>query len=140
MEEFEQPIDRIIREARESGAFDNLPGKGKPLRWEDDSLVPEEQRMANRLLKNNGFTLDWIEIGRELDAEWARIQAELAAARHERAAGTLSVAEWRAAARAVGQKIRKLNQGIIGYNLRVPHSQFYRQPYPIDPDIKETLD
>lgn len=29
--EYESHIDRIIREAEERGAFDNLPGSGKPL-------------------------------------------------------------------------------------------------------------
>jgi hypothetical protein len=140
MDEFERPIDKIIREAREAGAFDNLPGKGKPLRFEDDSLVPEDQRMANRLLKNNGFTLDWIEISRELDREWEKIRAAVDKARAERAAGRLNQSEWHAAAKQAGEKIRKLNLRIIGYNLRVPHEQFQRQPYPIDPDIKENLD
>lgn len=30
-EPYESPVDRAIREAREQGAFDNLPGAGKPL-------------------------------------------------------------------------------------------------------------
>jgi DnaJ homolog subfamily C member 28 len=140
MEENEQPIDKIIREAREAGAFDNLPGKGKPLRWEDDTFVPEEQRMANHLLKNNGFTLDWIEMSRELDQTWEEIRAEVEKARAEHSSGQLSERGWRAAARAASVKIRKLNLRIIGYNLRVPHEHFQRQPYPIDPDIKENLD
>ena len=28
---YERPVDRAIREAAERGAFDNLPGSGKPL-------------------------------------------------------------------------------------------------------------
>lgn len=32
VEPFESPVDRAIREARERGEFDNLPGTGKPLR------------------------------------------------------------------------------------------------------------
>jgi len=55
MEEFEQPIDKIIREARDKGEFDHLPGKGKPIRWEDETLVPDEQRLVNRVLKNNSL-------------------------------------------------------------------------------------
>lgn len=31
MADFESPVDRAIREAAERGAFDNLPGAGKPL-------------------------------------------------------------------------------------------------------------
>ena len=32
VEPYESPVERAIREAREQGAFDNLPGAGKPLR------------------------------------------------------------------------------------------------------------
>ena len=74
MKDFEDPLDKIMREARERGEFNDLPGKGKPFQWEDESMVPEDQRMANRLLKNNNFTLDWIEMGKELDAEYARLR------------------------------------------------------------------
>jgi hypothetical protein len=41
-----------IREAQKNGAFDNLPGKGKPLELEDLSSVPEELRVAYNILKN----------------------------------------------------------------------------------------
>ena len=32
MQSYESPVERAIREAQEQGAFDNLPGAGKPLR------------------------------------------------------------------------------------------------------------
>jgi hypothetical protein len=41
-----------IREAQQAGAFDNLPGKGKPLELEDLSWVPEELRIGYLVLKN----------------------------------------------------------------------------------------
>ena len=44
--------ERKIREAQEKGEFDNLPGKGKPLQLEDDSQIPEELRLAYKILKN----------------------------------------------------------------------------------------
>ena len=46
--------ERRIAEAQERGDFDNLPGTGRPLRLEDDSAVPEELRMAYKVLKNSG--------------------------------------------------------------------------------------
>jgi hypothetical protein len=45
-------VEQRIREAVEKGEFDNLPGKGKPLVLEDDSHVPEDLRIAYRILKN----------------------------------------------------------------------------------------
>ncbi|MBI5582221.1 MAG: DUF1992 domain-containing protein [Deltaproteobacteria bacterium] len=44
--------ERRIQEAQKNGEFDNLPGKGKPLQLEDDSQVPEELRLAYKILKN----------------------------------------------------------------------------------------
>jgi hypothetical protein len=41
-----------IREAQRTGAFDNLPGKGKPLQLEDMSWVPEDLRIGYHILKN----------------------------------------------------------------------------------------
>ena len=46
-------VDARIEEARLRGEFDNLPGAGKPLP-EEDMSVPEELRLAHRLLKNAG--------------------------------------------------------------------------------------
>jgi hypothetical protein len=45
-------VEQRIKEAVEKGDFDNLPGKGKPLVLEDDSHVPEDLRIAYRILKN----------------------------------------------------------------------------------------
>ncbi len=36
----------------DKGEFDNLPGKGRPVPLEDDSHVPEDLRLAYKLLKN----------------------------------------------------------------------------------------
>ena len=41
-----------IKEAQRAGAFDNLPGKGKPLELEDLSWVPEDLRIGYLVLKN----------------------------------------------------------------------------------------
>jgi hypothetical protein len=40
-----------IREAQRAGAFDDLPGKGKPLQLEDLSWVPEDLRISYHVLK-----------------------------------------------------------------------------------------
>lgn len=45
-----------IKKAYRDGEFENLPGYGKPLNLEDLSAVPEELRMAYKMLKNAGFS------------------------------------------------------------------------------------
>ena len=47
--------ERRIAEAIANGELDQLPGQGRPLQLDDDVLVPEELRLAYRMLKNAGF-------------------------------------------------------------------------------------
>jgi hypothetical protein len=47
-------VEERIRNAQSDGEFDNLPGKGKPLNLDDDSSVPEDLRLAFKVLKNAG--------------------------------------------------------------------------------------
>jgi len=49
---FAHVVEERIREAQREGVFDNLPGKGKPLELEDQSLIPEDLRMSYHILKN----------------------------------------------------------------------------------------
>ncbi len=48
-------VERRIEEAVARGEFDDLPGAGRPLDLDDDLLVPEELRVAHRILKNSGY-------------------------------------------------------------------------------------
>jgi len=59
-------IERKIKEAQEKGEFDNLPGKGEPLKLEDDSGVPEDLRMAYKILKNADCLPPEIELKKEI--------------------------------------------------------------------------
>jgi hypothetical protein len=43
--------ERIV-EAQRAGAFEDLPGKGKPLELEDLTWVPEDLRIGYHILKN----------------------------------------------------------------------------------------
>ena len=58
--------ERKIREAMDRGEFDNLAGAGKPLPEEDLSGVPEELRMAYRVLKNAGCLPPEVELRKEI--------------------------------------------------------------------------
>jgi hypothetical protein len=45
-------VEERIRQAQDEGEFDNLPGKGKPLQLDDDLGIPEDLRLAYKVLKN----------------------------------------------------------------------------------------
>jgi hypothetical protein len=63
---FEKIVEERIREAQKKGLFDDLQGSGKPIMYEDDRLVPEELRLAYRVLKNSGFLPPEIELKKEI--------------------------------------------------------------------------
>ena len=63
---FEKLIEQRINDARRKGAFDNLPGTGKPLDLEEGSNLPEDLRLAYKILKNADFTPPEIEIKNEI--------------------------------------------------------------------------
>jgi hypothetical protein len=68
-------VEQRIAAAAARGEFDDLPGAGAPQELDDDLLVPEEVRVANRILKNAGFVPPTVELLRSLQ----HLQEELSA-------------------------------------------------------------
>ena len=58
--------EQKILEAIARGEFANLPGAGKPLRLEDDSMVPGELRISYKVLKNAGCIPPELELRKEI--------------------------------------------------------------------------
>lgn len=48
-------VEERIKKAQEEGLFDDLPGKGKPLKLDDDSMIAPHLRASYRILKNAGI-------------------------------------------------------------------------------------
>ena len=48
-------VEQRICEAIARGEFEQLPGAGQPLQLDDDRLIPEDLRVAYRILKNAGY-------------------------------------------------------------------------------------
>jgi hypothetical protein len=58
--------ERKIQEALKEGVLDDLPGRGKPLRLKEEPFVPEELRMAYRVLKGAGYLPPEMELKKEV--------------------------------------------------------------------------
>ena len=58
--------ERKIQEAILNGELDNLPGKGKPLQLDDESGIPEELRLAYKILKNADCLPPELELKKEI--------------------------------------------------------------------------
>ena len=62
----DQIAEQKIIEAILNGEMDDLPGKGQSLRLDDDRFVPEELRVAYRILKNSGFLPAEVSLRKEI--------------------------------------------------------------------------
>lgn len=63
---FEKIVEERILKAQKKGEFDNLPGSGKPLVFDDGRCVSEELRLAYKILKNADFVPPEIELKKEI--------------------------------------------------------------------------
>lgn len=70
-------VEEQIRKAQERGDFKNLEGAGKPLDLSENPFEPAEMRMAYKILKDNDYAPYWIELGKEIDADFARLNKEV---------------------------------------------------------------
>ena len=64
---FSKIIEERIRRAQKKGEFENLPGSGKPLVFEDDRCVAEDLRLAYKILKNADCLPPEVELKKEIE-------------------------------------------------------------------------
>ena len=126
-------VEEQLRKAMEEGKFDNLPGKGKPLRIEENPNADSDWELAYHIIKEAGYTLPWIDTLHEIENDIEAACKELLRAwkwqiiylsadvPDEKAS-----AEWVRALEAFKNKLPALNQRIRDYNLEVPNARFQR--------------
>lgn len=135
-------IEDQIRKAIEEGKFDDLPGKGKPLRLDENPLVDPEWRLAQHLLKSSGYTLPWIEKRQEIQSELESARGTLLKTwqwRNDSLSGGRSAEEveqeWTHAREAFQRVIGELNRKIRDYNLEAPAARFQLQALNVEREI-----
>ncbi|MGE5423627.1 MAG: DnaJ family domain-containing protein [Ignavibacteriales bacterium] len=67
----------MLAKAIEQGDFDNLEGAGKPLDLYENPCEPIELRMVHKILKDNGYAPDWIELNKEINSLKAKLDKEI---------------------------------------------------------------
>lgn len=115
---FESLIDQQMAEAERAGQFRNLPGAGKPLDLGDDDGVPDELRVAHRMLKNAGYAPPWIELQKSIRADQDQLDRWLAQA--NRRWPNLGEAERTQLRAEYEARLRALNKQRTTYNLTAP--------------------
>lgn len=131
-----------IEKAMQEGEFDNLRGEGKPFNFDDEKGVPEEWRLAYRIMKDNDITPEWIGLRKEIEQDIQQARKKLHSAfqfyraeekRLAAMTGTGVVIQqleakqvWRKAQSGFRQEIEIINQKLRNLNLKVPTSSLTR--------------
>ena len=71
---FEKVIESAIQEAIAQGAFDNLPGAGKPLQINDQELMAGENWLGYKVLSNGGMVPEWLGLGHEIERDLQKLR------------------------------------------------------------------
>jgi DnaJ family protein C protein 28 len=140
LDEFERGISRQIEQAQKDGRFDNLPGKGKPLKLNANPNADPARQAAYQLLDDNDFSLPWIEKGKQIERDLETARTALsrtwelvsAAAPGE----TWLQDEWERAAAEFRDRIAAVNKLIRNFNLEIPNLRLER--FILDPEREIT--
>jgi hypothetical protein len=116
-------VEQRIQDGMERGLFDNLPGAGKPLNLEEDALVPEDMRMAFRLLRSNGLAPLWVELNKEIRDDIERL-ARFRTHVQERVGRTNAI-QWEHRRTEYIRRVEDINTKIVNYNILAPSVQVH---------------
>ena len=66
----ERGIEGAIQEAMAAGAFKNLPGEGKPLRFSSqEQALAGDNWLGFKMLENGGYVPEWLNLGKEIETD-----------------------------------------------------------------------
>jgi DnaJ family protein C protein 28 len=139
-------IEEMIQEAMQAGDFDNLRGRGKPLRLEKN-LFAEDKELAYKLLKDNDYTLPWIAdrldtlarvdaLRQEIGRQYHIYHEEYGRARSPEQRALLDHA-WRATYNRLQAEVEALNRRITAVNLALPSPKLEILKLKLDREIEK---
>jgi hypothetical protein len=147
MEKWQSLIERQLEQLRNEGGLTNLPGEGKPLKWDDDAHTPADLQMAHKILKDNDMAPDWIMAGREVEGKREELLDSLRRAVESYQQGQAADPLLRRRAQEIWeskqQKFRamaeSLNKQITSYNLKVPPGIAHKPHVNLEREMKRLL-
>ncbi|XP_008834179.1 dnaJ homolog subfamily C member 28 [Nannospalax galili] len=119
----ERLVEDLIQESMAKGDFDNLSGKGKPLKkFSGCSYIDPMTHNLNRILIDNGYQPEWILMQKEIKDTIEQLREELLVSRKKLGKPMTSVEQkqWNQVCEQFQENIRKLNKRISDFNLIVP--------------------
>jgi DnaJ family protein C protein 28 len=118
--EWRDLVERRIQDAMAAGAFEDLPGEGRPLNLLGNPYLDPSLELAYGLLKNNGFAPEWITRDKEIRVELEAARARLRAAWAQRRAYPADETAWQSVVARFDETLTQLNHKIDDLNLIVP--------------------
>ncbi|MGH2581887.1 MAG: DUF1992 domain-containing protein [Anaerolineales bacterium] len=140
MTETPRGIDEIIERAMRDGAFDNLQGKGKPLKLDDNPFLDRDWQMAYHLLQENGFSPAFIEKRQTIELELAEARQTLVRTWQWCQGDAQSPdAEMGRAKSKFEAQLLEINKTIRNYNLEIPIPALFKAPISISDEFAQLL-
>jgi hypothetical protein len=122
----EQLIETQIQDAMAAGAFENLPGAGKPLPANDLEKLAGENWLGYKVLQNGGLLPDWLGLAREIERDYEALAA-LDARHAELVEAAAAAAAWERFASGLAYLVneyekrgRELRKKQDRYNMNAP--------------------
>ncbi|MAT45392.1 MAG: hypothetical protein CL609_23945 [Anaerolineaceae bacterium] len=115
---FDRIAEEKILDAIKSGAFDDLPGFGKPIDWKPLNPYADEWAITYDILQTHNITLPWIEKRKEIEQDLKKAV--------QNCESNLNLSS-DIAFRQFFKEIQAINQKIFDYNLSVPVSRLQRR-------------
>ncbi|XP_043661991.1 dnaJ homolog subfamily C member 28 [Drosophila teissieri] len=147
-------VEDLIQEAMSKGDFNNLNGSGKPLSsaQSQNPYLDFTTHKLNKIMLDNGFTPEWISLGKDIRDAVAQLKTKLRQERKYYGEWPLQRAEdltaWKLFTRNHQDDVQQLNKLIDKYNLIVPilENQFFRlqldrmaEPIFKDPELQRNV-
>ncbi|XP_045497883.1 dnaJ homolog subfamily C member 28 [Colias croceus] len=121
---FDRLVEDLIQESMSKGEFENLSGKGKPLKDQNrNPYVDFTTHKLNEVLINNGFTPEWITMSKEIDQDIELLKEEIRNDRMYLGPHPLKeedIKKWECIYESNRNLAKSINTKINTYNLIVP--------------------
>lgn len=110
MSDWESLSDELARQLIGDGRTGHLQNAGRRLDFSADRYVPEEQRLANKLLVDNELVPSWVADSKALDTDRERLIGRVRAALGQ--AETLP--------ETLNAEVSAFNKRVLNFNLKAP--------------------
>ncbi|XP_051840903.1 dnaJ homolog subfamily C member 28 [Antechinus flavipes] len=141
-----QAIDRLvedlIQESMAKGDFDNLSGKGKPLKkFSGCSYIDPMTHNLNRILIDNGYQPEWILMQKEIKDTIEQLRKDILLSRNKLGHPMTSseLKQWSQDCEKFQENIKKLNKRVNYFNLIVPILNRQKVHFDAEKEIARVL-